>query len=147
MKKLFDMELMQRDELLMENTGRGDILLSATRGGEFWGEQLRGRVMPLGVCTTCTPDSSRNYIDAPLVLETDDGTRLLMRLSAYLHLEKTLEDKLIHGEEVSPEEYYYKGTARFDSGAEDYKWMEDRVFVCDGIICDWSLLKFSVYEV
>ena len=44
MRKLFDMELSQQDELLMENTARGDILLSSTQGGMFRGERLRGNV-------------------------------------------------------------------------------------------------------
>ena len=147
MKKLFDMELSQQDELLMENTARGDILLSSTQGGMFRGERLRGNVMPLGMCVTCTPGSGRNQIDISLALETDDESQILMNVSAHLHLEPELEQKLIEGKAVPLDEYYYKGVVKFDAGKAGYKWLEERVFVCDGVICDWSRLRFSVYEV
>ena len=105
MKKLFDMELSQQDELLMENTARGDILLSSTQGGMFRGERLRGNVMPLGMCVTCTPGSGRNHIDMSLALETDDESQILMNVSAHLHLEPELEQKLIEGKAIPPDEY------------------------------------------
>ena len=70
-----------------------------------------------------------------------------MKIDAYLQLAKELEDRFLAGEEVPADEYYYKGSVRFGVGDSRYKWLENRIFVCDGIIEDWSSLRFAVYEV
>ncbi len=146
MIKLFDMKIGQNDDILIEGTGKGDLLISVTGAGAFSGNSMNGRVLPLGITTSYTPSAGVNLIQAPFLLETDDKTMIFMRLEAYLHLAQELEDKLISGEAVSPDEYYYKGTVSFDAGAPQYKWLENKIFVCDGIIDDWKSLRFTVYE-
>ncbi len=147
MIKLFDIEINQAEDILIEETGKGDLLVSTVGSGHFSGERIAGKVVPVGIGTTYTPADGVNIIDAPTLLETDDGAKIFMRLSAYLHLEKGQEEKLISGGKVLPEEYYYKGTVDFEVGDARYKWLENRVFICYGAIMDWSLLRFSVYEI
>lgn len=147
MKKLFDIKIRQPEDILIQGTRKGDLLLSLTQGGSFSGEQLKGRVLPYGMCTTYTPSEGLNLIHAPILLETSDGARLFMQLEAYLHLAKDLEEQLLEGNQVPPHRYYYRGTASFDVGHPQYKWLEDRLFVCEGIIHDWSALEFSVCQV
>ena len=62
-------------------------------------------------------------------------------------LPQELEDRFLAGEAVPAEEYYYKGSVCFNAGDSRCKWLENRVFMCDGIIEDWSSLRFAVYEV
>lgn len=147
MRKLFDMELEQTSDLLIENTCRGDLLISPAGEGSFSGDRMKGRILPVGASTTFTPSEGVNIIYAPVLLKTDDGAELFMQIDAYLHLAQELEEKLLAGEAVSSEEYYYKGTARFDVGSAEYKWLENRLFVCEGAIDSWQALRFSVYEV
>ena len=146
MKKVFDMQIRQPEDFLIKGTRKGDLLLSRIGDGTFRGQNIQGRVLPLGMSATYTPSEGVNLIHAPLLLETDDGARLFMQLDAYLHLEQELEEKLLAGEPVPPDQYYYKGTASFDIGHSRYKWLEDRLFVCQGIINSWSALEFSIYE-
>lgn len=147
MIKLFDIQIRQPEDFLIKGTRKGDLLISLIGGGAFSGERIQGRVLPFGMCTTYTPSEGVNLIYAPILLETEDGARLFMQLDAYLHLAQELEEKLLAGEAVPPDQYYYRGTARFDIGQTQYKWLENRLFVCEGIINDWSALEFSVYEV
>lgn len=132
---------------MLEGTGKGDLLISVTGAGTFSGERISGKVLPVGMCMTYTPASGINFIKAPILLETDDKAKILMKMDAYLHLPQELEDKMLRGEHVDPDLYYYKGTVGFDTGAEKYKWLENKVFICEGVINDWSCLKFRVYEV
>lgn len=147
MIKLFDIHIRQGEDILIENTGKGDLLISPMKSGSFSGQRIKGRVLPLGMCTTYTPSDGINLIHAPILLETDDCAKLFMELNAYLHLAGELEDQLLAGEHVSPDQYYYRGTVSFDVGRSQYKWLENRVFTCEGIIRDWSRLEFMVYEV
>lgn len=147
MIKLFDIEIGQKKDIMLEGTGKGDLLISVTGDGSFSGDRMSGKVLPIGMCTTYTPASGINIIKAPMLLEADDGAKIFMTMDAYLHLPQELEDRMLRGEYVEPAQYYYKGTVSFDTGDEKYKWLENKVFVCEGVINDWSSLKFGVYEV
>ncbi|MGI6732778.1 MAG: DUF3237 family protein [Anaerovoracaceae bacterium] len=147
MIKIFDIKLKQVDDILISGTSRGNLLLSLPGGGTFEGERIKGKVLPLGLCTTYTPESGLNFIHSPQVLVTDDGATIFMELNAYLHLSQDLEDRISAGEVIDPSTYYYKGTVRFDVGDPSYKWLENKLFVCDGIIDNWKQLQFAVYEI
>lgn len=147
MIKLFDIEFGQQEDIMLKGTGKGDLLISVTGDGSFKGDRISGKVLPVGMGTTYTPASGINFIKAPILLETDDGAMVFMQMDAYLHLPQELEDRMLQGEHVEPDRYYYKGTVSFDTGAEKYKWLENKVFICEGVINDWSSLKFRVYEV
>lgn len=146
MIKVFDIQLKQVDDILISGTSRGDLLLSLPGEGLFEGENIKGKVLPLGLCTTYTPESGINHIHAPQVLVTDDGATIFMEIDAYLRLPQNLEDRITAGETVDHHKYYYKGTVRFDVGDSKYKWLENRIFVCDGVIDNWEKLRFAVYE-
>lgn len=146
MKKLFDISIGQSGDIPIEGTCRGDILISMTGEGSFSGDRLKGKVLPVGACTTYSPERGINIIDSPVLLETDDGAKLLMQMKAYLHLSGEMENRMIAGEHISPDEYYYKGTVSFCVGEQKYKWLENRLFTCEGIIDSWEALRFNVYE-
>jgi hypothetical protein len=146
MIKVFDLQLKQVDDILISGTSRGNLLLSLPGEGLFEGDRIKGKVLPLGLCITYTPENGVNYIHAPQVLVTDDGATIFMELDAYLNLPQELEDRIAAGETVDPSKYYYKGTVRFDVGDSNYKWLENKLFVCDGIIDNWRMLHFAVYE-
>lgn len=147
MIKLFDIKIKQPEDFLIKDTRKGDLLISLTGDGRFSGEHMQGKVLPFGMCTTYTPSEGVNLIHAPILLETEDGAKLFMQLEAYLHLTKELEEQMLAGVPVPPEQYYYRGTAEFDTGHSRYKWLENKLFVCEGIIHDWHALEFSIYEV
>ncbi|MCQ4636477.1 DUF3237 domain-containing protein [Anaerovorax odorimutans] len=147
MIKLFDVEIRQTEDILIEGTAKGDLLISPAVEGSFSGERLKGRVLPVGASTAYTPSAGVNIIHAPVVLKTDDGAKIFMQIDAYLHLKPELEDRLLAGRPVSAGEYYYKGTVRFETGSPEYKWLEMKVFVCECVIENWQTLRFAVYEV
>lgn len=146
MIKLFDMEIEQTEDILIKGTGKGDLLLSLAGQGSFFGDKLSGRVLPVGASTTHTLSEGLNIIYAPILLETKDATKIFMQINAYLHLAQELENKLLAGECIFPDAYYYKGTVNFQAGGLKYQWLETKVFVCEGIIHSWKMLQFIVYE-
>ncbi|MEI3519504.1 MAG: DUF3237 family protein [Clostridia bacterium] len=65
-----------------------------------------------------------------MMLKTDDGAHILMEMKAVLDIDSSAEEKLMNGEHVSPDEYYFKGIVNFRTGDERYKWLERKVCVC-----------------
>ncbi len=146
LKKLFEIELEQNDDIAMSSTCKGDLLLSPTSGGQFHGDELNGKIVPVGMGTTYA-FLNQNDIKAELLLETDDGKKILLTIDAILCITDENEQKLMNGEIVDSESYYYKGIASFATGASEYKWLERKVCVCDGSINNWKKVSFGVYMI
>lgn len=148
MKKLFDMYLIQKNDIDMGVTCDGEALVSPTDEGAFSGDDgLSGKVLPIGMGVTYTPAPGRNDVVSSLLLETEDGARILMDMKAMLEIDPAVEEKLMEGEPVSPNEYYFKGIVTFRTGDEKYKWLERRVCVCENRITDWERVDTAVYMV
>ncbi len=146
LEKLFEFEILQREDIEMPGTAGGDLLISPTTGGTFRGERLSGTLEPVGVGTTRTR-GPRNDIHAETLLRTDDGCDILMTMDAIFDVAPQIEAKLIAGEAVDPAEYYYRGAATFETGAEKYKWLERKICVTECAVEDYTKLHMSVYMV
>ncbi|NLD19697.1 MAG: DUF3237 domain-containing protein [Clostridiales bacterium] len=147
LKKLFDIQLEQKQDIEMPATCRGDLLISPTTGGSFCGDKLNGKVMPVGMGLTYTPAPCQNEVKAEMLLEMEDGDKAMLCINAVLDIDSEEEEKLIRGEKVDPERYYYKGTANFITGATKYKWLERKICVCNGCVDDWTKVSFSIYMI
>lgn len=145
MKKLFTMSIVQQHDIDMGVTCLGETLVSPTDGGVFEGDELRGEIVPIGMGVTYTPAPGINNIDGLMMLKTDDGAHILMEMKAFLDINGSVEEKLMNGEHVLPEEYYFKGTVDFRTGDERYKWLERKICVCTSEIVNWERVDMTVY--
>ncbi|MCX7203088.1 MAG: DUF3237 family protein [Burkholderiales bacterium] len=73
-------------------------------GGQVTGARMRGRVLPVG---------------ADFQLVTGDAS-------------PANHEKLLRGETVPPEEVYFSGQPRFETGDPRWAWLSDRQFVARG---------------
>lgn len=147
MKKLFDMTVLQENDIDLGETCRGETLVSVKEYGTFEGEKLRGTIVPIGMGVTYAPNPGINDIQTNMLLKTDDGAYILMELNAYFDTDIANEKKLMKGEMVDPKNYYYKGIVKFQTSQESYKWLERKICVCNGIIENWERLVFEVYMI
>ena len=146
MKKLFDINIIQQEDILVDNTCIGNALVSPTNGGDFSGE-ISGQVLPVGMGITYTPYEGKNDIISTLMLRTDDGADIIMDMKMYLDIDAVYEEKLMNGESVSPDNYYFKGTASFKTGDKRYKYLERKVCICESQIDSWEKVSAAVYLV
>lgn len=147
MEKVFDMYLIQENDIEMGVTCVGEALVSPTEEGGFEGERLKGRVIPMGLGVTYTPGPGRNDVDSTLLLETDDGAYILMEMDAVFDIDPVAEEQLIKGENIPADQYYFKGIVRFRTGHEKYKWLERKICVCETKVTSWERVDTAVYMV
>ena len=147
MIKLFEMSVFQENDIDMGTTCRGETLLAPSDKGVFSGERLRGEILPAGMGVTYTPSPGLNDIETSMLLSTDDGAYILMEMKAFFDIDEANEARLMKGERVSPDQYYYKGTASFKTGDRRYKWLERKVCVCDLVIASWEKVDITVYMI
>lgn len=144
LKKLFDFEIVQTEDIVLPDTCAGELLISPTSGGTFEGATLRGELVPIGLGTTYTR-GEHNDIQSNILLRTDDGCDIFMQMQAFFDVSPEVEERLMRGESRQEDEYYYKGTITFQTGAQKYRWLQRRVCVCECVINDWTNLRISVY--
>ncbi len=116
---------MQQNDIPVDGTCIGNALVSPTTGGTFSGE-ISGEVAPVGMGITYTPYEGKNDIISTLMLHTDDGADIIMDMKMYLDIDAVYEEKLMRGESVSPDSYYFKGIADFKTGDEDINTLRER---------------------
>lgn len=98
------------------------------RGAEVCGEVLRGGadwqlIRPDGVAE----------IEARYTIRTDRGELISVTNPGFRHAQADIMAKLIAGEPVPPDSYYFRTTPRFEVAAARLSWMTRTVFVAIGI--------------
>lgn len=144
---LFYAEIKQKDDILINDAFQNEVLISPTAGGFFEGEKLRGAVECIGAGYTLTRPPDRNDIQMKLLLKTDDGENILMTSEGTLLLDPALEKRLIAGEPVPAEEYYYRFRLTFDTGSSKYGWLNGKCCFAVAGIKDWKTVCYEAYMV
>ena len=147
MEKLFELTQIQTEDIPMGDTCDGNVLLVPTCGGSFSGEKLNGNLLPVVMGTAYSRTPGQHDIAASMLLETEDGARIIMEFKAYFDVDAAVEEKMESGELVDPSEYYYKGTAVFKTDDERYKWLERKICTTETEILSWEELVTNVYLV
>ena len=104
------------------------ILGGVVRGPEIAGEVLRG-----GADWQLVRADGVAEIEARYTLKTDRGELISVTNPGFRHAPPDIMTKLIAGEPVPPESYYFRTTPRFETAAPRLAWLMRTVFVAVGI--------------
>jgi hypothetical protein len=118
-----------------ENVGAtpfGTRSIFVVTGGAFEGPRLRGTLRPGGGDWLLTLPNGAAELDVRITLETDDGARILVTYRGVLDASPAVLARIFGGEDVSPSEYYFRATPRFETGSEKYAWLNKLVCVAAG---------------
>jgi Protein of unknown function (DUF3237) len=118
-------------------------------GGTFEGRHglgLRGTILEGGVdWQTVRPDGTLE-IDAHYTLSTDAGEAIEVRSAGLRQAPAEVAERLARGDDVDPDEYYFRTHVRFTTAAPRLTWLNDRLGVSTGRR-DQSLVTIDVHEV
>ena len=98
------------------------------KGGTFEGPKLRGTVHA-GGADWLLSSGEHNELDVRLTMEADDGALLYLTYRGVLKVDPTLAARVLGGETVSASEYYFRTAPRFETGHENYAWLNSTVCV------------------
>jgi hypothetical protein len=101
-------------------------------GGTFEGPKLRGNARP-GGADWLLSSASHNELDVRATLETDDGALIYMTYRGVLKVDGATTARVMSGESVDPAEYYFRTAPRFETGHENYVWLNSLVCVGYGV--------------
>ncbi len=146
------LRLMEIDVAVQPLVGLGEFPLGERRvvvfdGGTFEGRDgLGGTIAPGGVDWQIVRPDGVIEIDAHYLLLTDDGESIEVRSRGIRKASAAVAERLAHGEEVDPSEYYFRTHVRFSTSASRLFWMNDLLAVSTGERRQGTV-RISVHEV
>lgn len=102
-------------------------------GGTVEGPELSGTILNIGAdWQTIFADGSAD-LDTRYAFETHDGAVIEVVNLGFRHGPPEVLERLAKGEEVSPDSYYMRTSARFETGDARYQWVNKSIFVGTGM--------------
>jgi Protein of unknown function (DUF3237) len=119
---------------IAEVTVAGDIGHGVRRiipitGGKVKGEKVNGKVLPFGADFQIIRPDELIDLEAKYAFETDDGAVVYVENKGIRFGPVDLLQKLKRGEPVDPKLIYFRTSPKFETGAENYRWLMQHIFV------------------
>jgi uncharacterized protein DUF3237 len=110
----------------------GTRAVAAITAGHFEGPRLRGKVLPGGGDWTLLRGDGVLELDLRMTLETDDGALVHMTSFGLRHGPPDVIAAIARGEVVDVSTYYFRTTARFETGHPKYRFLNRLLTVSSG---------------
>lgn len=106
--------------------------IAPVTGGTFTGERLSGVVLPGGADWVVNRSDGIMVLDVRLPLRTHDSAAIYLAYTGSYVAEPEVMARLGRGEPTAPDEYKLRTVAKFEAGAEAYRWLNDLIVVGTG---------------
>src|ERR1700716_527420 len=98
-------------------------------GGEVRGEGIKGTIFPTGADFQTIRPNGLTELEAKYAFEMDDGAIVYIENTGIRSGSKELLDRVAKGEMVDPASIYFRSVPKFETGAENYRWLMENLFV------------------
>jgi hypothetical protein len=122
-RPLFVMRLSVRPILDVGSTPTIHRRIGAVPSGEFAGDRLSGVVLDGGSDWQTVGRDGSVFLDARLVLQTNEGAKIAMTYRGIRHGPPDLLARLDRGEPVQPSDYYFRISPFFETSDARYDWL------------------------
>jgi hypothetical protein len=134
------------------NFGRGPLgqrILFGAAGGSFEGPKVRGEVLASGGDWALFRPDGTMALDVRLTLRTHDDALVYMtyggRWSTPAELQADIADP-VKRYQIDPADYYFRTNPLFETGAEQYAWLNDIVCVGSGYLIERGI-AYKISEI
>jgi Protein of unknown function (DUF3237) len=107
----------------LDKTAAGWKRFDVLKGGTFVGPRINAKILPGGSDIVSRHDDRALHPDVRLIMETDDGARILILYRGIRHNSEAVEQRLAAGEAVPYDEFYLRNAPFFTTASEKYDWM------------------------
>jgi hypothetical protein len=101
-------------------------------GGTVEGPLVKGVVLPGGADWQIIRNDGVAFLDARYMLKTEDGALIYVSNTGLRHGPPEVMKKLIAGEPVPPDSYYFWSSPVFETAAPQYICLQRHVFIARG---------------
>jgi hypothetical protein len=128
-KYVFSLAINVGAPIVAGDLGYGVRRVIAVLGGEVRGPGMKGTIFPVGADFQTIRPNGLTELEAKYAFEMDDGAVIYIENIGVRFGPKELLDRIARGETVDPALIYFRSVPRFETGAENYRWLMENLFV------------------
>jgi hypothetical protein len=128
-KYVFSLSIKVGTPIVAGDLGYGVRRVIAVLGGEVRGPGMKGTIFPVGADFQTIRPNGFTELEAKYAFEMDDGAVIYIENIGIRFGPKELLDRIAKGETVDPALIYFRSVPRFETGAENYRWLMENLFV------------------
>jgi len=141
----FDLDVVVEEPIEIGDTGDGQRRIIPIKEGTVSG-RIEGHVLPGGADFQLFRVDRPSELVAKYAIETESGSRIYVENRGIRDASPEIKRRLGEGEEVDPEDVYFRSVPEFETADPDLEWLTRSVFVATGIRQPKGV-KISVWEV
>lgn len=139
------------------NLGRSDAVGAGPLGirtvanldsGTVSGPKLNGKFLQSGADWALVRPDGVVQLDVRATIQTEDDAIIYVRYEGFIRAEAETMGRLLGGEAVDPSEYYMRTAPFFETGAEQYAWLNSVVSVGLGSLdAANGIVRYEVFTI
>ncbi|MGW4774897.1 DUF3237 domain-containing protein [Nocardia sp. NPDC004278] len=127
-------------------TPLGTRMTAVIERGTAEGERLRGQFLPGGGDWILVDSDRVAHLDVRATLQTHDGAVVYVTITGRALLSGEAISRLLAGETIGWQEMYARTAPLFETGADDYRWLNSTVAIAVNEL-SLSHVHYRVYRV
>jgi hypothetical protein len=128
-KYVFSLAIKVGTPIVAGDLGYGVRRVIAVLGGEVRGPGMKGTIFPVGADFQTIRPNGFTELEAKYAFEMEDGAVIYIENIGIRFGPKELLDRIAKGETVDPALIYFRSVPRFETGAQNYRWLMENLFV------------------
>ena len=144
LKHLADFSVDVGAPLVVGDTAAGIRRVVPILGGRVMG-RIEGTIEAGGADFQILRRDDAAELEARYTLVTKDGARIYVVNHGLRHGAPDVMQALARGDDVDPVKIYFRATPKFETGAPEYQWLTQRLFVATGVRRP-STVELRIYE-
>jgi hypothetical protein len=128
-KYVFSLAIRIGAPIVAGDLGHGVRRIIPILGGEVRGEKVNGTIFPCGADFQIIRPNGFTELEAKYAFETEDGAVIYIENIGIRFGPKPLLDRIALGEIVDPSQIYFRSVPRFETGAANYRWLMENLFI------------------
>ena len=128
-KYVFSLAIQIGAPIVAGEIGHGLRRVIPILGGTVRGEGISGTILPCGADFQIIRPDGFTELEAKYAFQTDDGAVIYIENIGIRFGPKHLLDRIAQGEIVDPAQIYFRSVPKFETGAADYRWLMQNLFI------------------
>jgi hypothetical protein len=148
LKPAFRLDVELDPALDIQETPQGYRRVIPITGGKFHGDRISGTILPGGADWNLVRHDGIVHLWARYTLKTNDGVLISIINEGFQRGPADTMAKILAGEQIDVSEWYSRTRPCFEVAGENYRWLNETVFVGDLLPPTRSdRVSIEIYEV
>ena len=146
LEHIFDMHGDLEPPQVLAGAPLGTRQIFIVKGGTVEGPKIRGEILPGGGDWATVRSDGAVQLDVRGTMRTDDGALVYMTYSGLMIATPEVFGRLFQGQDVPLSEYYFYTNPVFQTGAQQYAWLNRLIAIGRGKVVPGAV-EYRVWSV